>query len=128
MLYKSRDYQGEGSTIVKGKTTGRVDYEWPALVECRDFADWLLEHAGDNVVVKMNVEGAEYVLLPHLAERGALTIPRYYYISWHEAKLEAPRMSTGAARALLGDAGYALCKARGQPERYFEAFRKVRHG
>ena len=37
----------------------------------------------DFVVVKMDVEGAEYELIPHMAEMSIWTVVDYLLIEWH---------------------------------------------
>lgn len=37
----------------------------------------------DFVVIKMDVEGAEYELVPHMAEMGMWAVVDYLLIEWH---------------------------------------------
>ncbi|MBT8454172.1 MAG: FkbM family methyltransferase [Deltaproteobacteria bacterium] len=126
-LYLSRDYAGEGSTLLLNKTTGRVDYSRPIPVPCRDFAAWLLALEGTGpLVVKMNIEGAEYEVLSHMAEVGALDVPRVWYISWHDAKIGRPPGETDMLRHELVTLGYDCIASAVYPATFFEAF--VRRG
>ncbi len=61
---------GQGATILKGKTTGGVDYQRKEEVRCFDFVRWFKQNIkeGDFVIIKMNIEGGEYVLMPCLYE------------------------------------------------------------
>jgi FkbM family methyltransferase len=57
----------------------------PLIVPCFDFAAWLsvLTIGRLRVIVKMDVEGAEYTLLPHLIETGAIQWIKRLLIEWH---------------------------------------------
>jgi FkbM family methyltransferase len=56
-----------GSTLVAGhtKNESKVDYSHPISVECIDFSEWIRRNFSkrDHLVVKMDVEGAEYPIL-----------------------------------------------------------------
>ncbi len=62
---------------------GHVD-EHAQRVPCFDLAEFILKRPqGEDVVLKMDAEGAEYVLVPHLVERGADLRLRLARIEWH---------------------------------------------
>jgi len=46
---------------------------------------WLLMNTlpRDFVVVKMDIEGAEYEVIPHMAEMSAWTVVDYLFVEWH---------------------------------------------
>ncbi|KAG0244018.1 hypothetical protein B0O80DRAFT_428475 [Mortierella sp. GBAus27b] len=48
---------------------------------------WLLQNTlpQDFVVVKMDIEGAEYEIIPHMAEMSAWVVVDYLLIEWHGA-------------------------------------------
>jgi hypothetical protein len=50
---------------------------------CFDLARWLLELPKAEIVMKLDVEGAEYVLLPHLIETGAIRRVNRLLVEWH---------------------------------------------
>lgn len=72
-------------------TTGNVlGYGLPDRpVECFDLAAWLdkLDPA-EPVVLKLDVEGAEYELLAHLIETGAIRHVRLVLVEWHARQVE----------------------------------------
>ena len=37
----------------------------------------------DFVVIKMDVEGAEYELIPHMVDMSIWTVVHYFFIEWH---------------------------------------------
>jgi FkbM family methyltransferase len=61
---------GQGATTQKGKTTGDVLYDKPVTVDCIDLVKWFGDYIRDDdfVIVKMNIEGGEYALMPRLPE------------------------------------------------------------
>lgn len=54
-------------------------------------------------LVKIDVEGYEFSLLPWLLLRGALCLPRYLLIEWHLATLEPQRRLAGLSMRLAFD-------------------------
>jgi hypothetical protein len=73
-------YNGEVSYLDKrmGSRAGAGD----GLVPCLDFAAWLYD-LGEPVVVKMDIEGGEYELLPRLVETGADYFIEELLLEWH---------------------------------------------
>ena len=62
----------------------------PRLVECVDFAAWLDRLNRDDVVVKMDVEGAEYMLLEHMIATGTIERVGLLLIEWHPSAVMLP--------------------------------------
>ncbi|KAF8935736.1 FkbM family methyltransferase [Dissophora ornata] len=52
-----------------------------------NIATWLLRNTlpRDFVVVKMDIEGAEYEVIPHMAEMSAWTVVDHLLVEWHGA-------------------------------------------
>lgn len=73
----------ESFVAVSGDFKGRTNW-----VPCTDLAVLLRQH--DKVVLKMDVEGAEYELIPHLIETGAIERVRLLLIEWHGDPLPVP--------------------------------------
>jgi FkbM family methyltransferase len=90
-LYVGSAHDGEGSTLLAGKQTGAVNYNSPVWARTLDITKWLGQHPADYTVVKMNIEGAEYELLPHLAETGALAKIDELYVQTHAAKFQGDK-------------------------------------
>ena len=55
----------QGSSVYKAKRTGNLDKEHPRKISCIDFSKWITDNfqKEDNIVLKMNIEGAEYDIL-----------------------------------------------------------------
>ena len=69
------------------KSTGEIldSYE----VQGIDFAEWLKENIKpeDYVVTKFDIEGAEYVVIPHLIRTGASKLIDKWFIEFHNHKI-----------------------------------------
>jgi len=87
-IYPSLKKHSPGSTILLGKTTGSIFYEGGIEVNEIDFVPWFKENTqpDDFVILKMNIEGGEYDLMPGLLE----IMPRIagLYIKLHHYKFE----------------------------------------
>ena len=80
----------ESSTLMGGKVVPpmydrQIDYAHPIDVQCIDFSRWLeaLGVGPRSVVVKMDIEGAEYPVLEHLVEQGAVRFISTLLVEWH---------------------------------------------
>jgi FkbM family methyltransferase len=99
-LYCGKALDGEGSTLLKGKQTGQINYGKPVAVRALPLACWLNKHPADYVVVKMNIEGGEYDLIPHLIATGAMAKIDELYVQLHSTKFDLPeRMKLDAVEA-----------------------------
>jgi FkbM family methyltransferase len=79
----------EASTVMPGKATYE-QYGWrrsttrSRSVPCFDFASWLAGLTeGADVVVKMDIEGAEYPVLDRMMETGAINWVTDLFCEWH---------------------------------------------
>jgi FkbM family methyltransferase len=80
------NYKG-GSTLLRGhrKNKSEVDYTRAARVECLDFSRWLRENFTpvDHIVVKMDIEGAEYAVLEKMVADGAIDYVNELLVEFH---------------------------------------------
>jgi len=56
-----------------------------SFVKAFDIAAWMRALPEAKMVMKMDVEGAEYVLLPHLIEQGVMDRVSLLLVEWHTA-------------------------------------------
>ena len=72
----------------EGKKVSRIDYSNPVAVECVDFSDWLKNHfnRNDYIIVKMDVEGAEYAILSKMIRDDTIDFVNEFYIEFHTGK------------------------------------------
>jgi FkbM family methyltransferase len=86
-----RLYRGgmKGSSVCPEKSTGGISPDNYIDVPCVDFADWLKTNfkPDDYIILKMNIEGAEYRIIENLKENGLIPWISKWYISWHWHKI-----------------------------------------
>jgi FkbM family methyltransferase len=83
----------EGHSVYRTKVTGNLDKDHPVDVPCMDFSAWLAAEfkPEDEVVVKMNIEGAEYDVLEKCVKDGTVALMKELHIQWHAHKIGMPR-------------------------------------
>jgi len=76
-----------GSTLLAGhvKNESQVDYSHPIRVECIDFSEWIRRHFSkrDHIVVKMDVEGAEYPILEKMVADASIDYVSELLVEFH---------------------------------------------
>lgn len=84
-FYQFGGLQAAGSSISleKAKFTGRHFKYESVSVECIDLAKYILNLESHDIILKMDIEGAEYTILPHLINKGVLDRINALYIEWH---------------------------------------------
>lgn len=82
----------QGSSVYRNKITGNLDRENPIKMPCIDFSRYLSELIGedDNLIVKMNIEGAEYKILETLLTDGNIKLINTLFVSFHYKKINLP--------------------------------------
>ena len=73
---------GEVGFDTQGNCT-HVDSDQIARVEAFDLAAWVRTLPEARIVLKVDVEGAEYVLLPHLIRHGLMDRFSHLLVEWH---------------------------------------------
>ena len=63
-----------------------IDLDEEQTTKVFDLASWIRALPDTNIVLKMDVEGAEYVLLPHLIEQGLMDRFSRVLVEWHEGR------------------------------------------
>lgn len=78
----------QGSTIVKEKFSNKVDHNNPVKVESIDFSFWLEQNFDkeDFIVLKMDIEGAEYEVLNKMIDDGTIDYVDELIIEFHGRK------------------------------------------
>jgi FkbM family methyltransferase len=78
------DTKSQGSTLLHGKVTGKLDYKRPVNVKCIDFSEWIKRFKiDDNIICKCNIEGAEYELFSKMFADGTLGYIKKIYLRRH---------------------------------------------
>lgn len=74
-----------GSSLIEKKakfTSGGITKYQKRNVECINLARHIFS-LNAEIILKMDIEGAEYAILPHLIDSGALNKVSSLYIEWH---------------------------------------------
>lgn len=79
------DMKSVGSTLIKEKLNAKTGDL--IKVECFDFSKWLEQFRGDYVVVKMDIEGAEYEVLKKVIEDKNDDIINLLIVEFHSSKI-----------------------------------------
>lgn len=81
------NYKG-ASTLVNGHTKngGGVDYSRPVEVDAIDFSEWIINSfkQDDYLIIKMDIEGAEYEVLEKMIETGSINYLNELIIEFHQ--------------------------------------------
>ncbi len=78
------------STLLHEKVVRYTTQHWTEMkVECIDFHKWLVEHIEqeDYVIVKMDIEGAEYDIVDHIIEKGSIKLINEFWGEIHGKKI-----------------------------------------
>lgn len=107
-LPDGRFYDGCGDSLCADKRNVDLsDYE---EVRVADFPSFLLAHTQpeDRVILKVDIEGAEYELLEALLRTGALDRVTRLFCEWHGDKRGLPPEQHAALVARLQQAGFPI--------------------
>jgi FkbM family methyltransferase len=111
-FYLDRE-DGDGSTLFKEKLGrdeggwGVLDRETPIQVETIDLSAWIRKHLPPDahVVLKLDIEGAEYNVLEKMALDGTLAPIRHLLVEWHWNRVGVLRERHDRVVRLLAEAG-----------------------
>ena len=81
-----RDDIPNGSNIIgKGFGKSKLDLESVRMIDCIDLADWIRTnfHTSDVIILKLDVEGAEFEILQHMIETSVIDYVNLLCIEWH---------------------------------------------
>lgn len=94
----AQDAGREGCTVMAGKTSWGVDYSKPVAVPAIDFDAWLWNtiNPDDLVVLKLDIEGAEYPVLERMIETGSLDLVDEVLIEFHNHHFDSIKMDRHA--------------------------------
>lgn len=84
-LYRHKDWETNkshtSSTLVESKSN--IDPNKSVLISTIDFADLLEKSTASKITIKMDIEGAEYIVLKHLIRRKTLKKVHRLYCEFH---------------------------------------------
>lgn len=102
-MYLGSGKYTESSSLIKDKRTGHLDKENPEILPCIDFSSWLSKNVTKNdlVLLKMNIEGAEYEVLKKMHADVTLPLVDRVYIQWHWKKINMTKPNHDKVARLL---------------------------
>jgi len=79
-----------GSTLIAEKNSGKLDRKNPSKVETVRLSTFISSNTEENdlIYLKLDIEGAEYVVLEDLIETGVINRVDKLFIEWHSRKLK----------------------------------------
>lgn len=82
----------QSSSVFACKSSGGVDPHNCVSVPCINLAAWMLNKfiGYDHVVLKLDIEGAEYPVVRHLCDTGAMALVHELYVEWHYDRIGLP--------------------------------------
>ena len=59
-------------------------YDNPKRLPCIDIGKWISQFKDDFILLKMNIEGAEYQILEHMIKDGSIKYVDELYVQFHD--------------------------------------------
>ena len=89
LFYLDYDPSMAGGSLIKEKKSGKLDKQHPIIVETIDFSKWVLStfSSADEIILKMDIEGAEYPVLEKMINSGSFDYIKELWIEWHWKKV-----------------------------------------
>jgi len=80
----------KSSTVMKSKLSGKLDRKNPIKVKCIDFSKWIIDNFAltDYIRLGMDIEGAEYMVLPKMIKDGSIDYINDAKIEFHYNKMD----------------------------------------
>lgn len=97
-------HQSQGATTVLGKKTAMIDYDNPVKVPSVDLSKWIMDNfkIEDYIVLKLNIEGAEYEILKKMIRDGSIHFIDELYVEFHSTKIDGMQEEEDSIRKVLG--------------------------
>jgi FkbM family methyltransferase len=89
-FYFDRNKLKVGGSLIKEKKTSKLEKKNPIKIEAIDFSKWLMNtfSKSDEIILKMDIEGAEYEVLNKMIKDGAMSYINELWIEWHWRKIK----------------------------------------
>lgn len=77
----------ESSSLIQHKTTGELDTQHPKRVYAVNFSRFIQQFPRHSVVLKLDIEGAEYAVLGKMISEETIHAVRELHVDWHWNKI-----------------------------------------
>lgn len=86
-FYTSRRHGGRANGIYHNRRAGK---ENNLKVKCMDFSKWLGNNfdINDYIILKMDIEGAEYEVIPKMIKDSTIDLVDIIYLEWHSSRTQ----------------------------------------
>lgn len=102
---KVKYYYGnnDGGSLYSTKKTGKINPKNFYEVDAIDLAEFIINNFNkdDYIIIKMNCEGAEYELIPHLQKNNIIDWINKWYIQWHWSKIGLDELTHNNIKKLI---------------------------
>jgi FkbM family methyltransferase len=90
IFYYSGSHTQAGGTMYPRKTTGGIKPSNNYVVGVIDIAQFIRAnfYREDHIIMKLNAEGAEYEIIPHLKRNNLIDWINKWYVQWHWEKIK----------------------------------------
>jgi FkbM family methyltransferase len=80
-----RSRRPEGSTLIADKKSKKIQWKNPVTVPCINFSKWVMDNFSkdDFIILKMDIEGAEYEVLNQMIATGAIKYVDKAFVEFH---------------------------------------------
>lgn len=80
-----QDNKNYSSSVIANKKTGKLDLKRPIRIPCVDFSQWIISNfkQDDYIVLKMDIEGAEYPILSKMLQDGSMNYIDELFVEPH---------------------------------------------
>ena len=78
----------DGSSVYKEKVSGGVSENIYQTVQCRDVAEYINALEDYEIILKLDVEGAEYEILNHMIKQDVMHKVSEFHGEWHPTKID----------------------------------------
>lgn len=83
-FYISNDKWGDLGSTLKPEKNESLERDNPLLVKCIDISEFLKNFNDEYIILKLDVEGAEYDILNHLISTGLIEKVNELYVEFHD--------------------------------------------
>ena len=109
---KTEFYLGKGasSSLIYGKTRGNLNFDNPIEVETIDLSKWIMDNftKDDYIILKMDIEGAEYEVLTKMIDEGSIKYINKLYVEFHGLRVFKTREDTKKIRTAIRELGIPI--------------------